>query len=80
MKIVIHLNHGTNRSFLLEVNHGTSVRTVREILSGANHDAAITKLIKRSHVIRELFDFERQKAARSADFTVSNDFVVERLA
>ena len=80
MKIVIHLNHGTNRSFLLEVNHGTSVRAVREILSSPNHDIAVTKLIKRSHVITELFETDKEKAERSADFTVSNDFVVERLA
>ena len=80
MKIVIHLNHDINRTFLLEVNQGTSIKNVQEILAANKPDAAIARLINRCHVIRELSGAEKREAEFSADFLVSDDFILERLA
>ena len=81
MRVLIHLNHGRNESYLLSFKGSTAVKRVKTILGDRNQDRAIRTLLIRSVKRVEVNLQDRKKAAASADFVVSRrGYTVERLA
>lgn len=80
MTIVVHLSKQSDRSIVLELDKERSPNEVRNILTGADQDLMVTELIKISSMIRKLRENEKDRMERKADFTISDDFITERLA
>lgn len=80
MKVLIHLNHGSNKGFLLKLKENVFVADVKKIIEDYDRDGAITKLILRSSSMVELSPEDTKKAKPWADFTISGGYTVEKLA
>ncbi len=80
MKVLIHLNHGSNKGLLLKLKENIVVADVKRIIEDYDSDGAITKLILRSSSMTELSVEDTKKAQARADFTISGGYTVEKLA
>ena len=80
MKILIHLNHGSKKSYQLTFENGITPKDVRQILQGG-HDNAIRALLIKSKKKTEIPPKDRLRAECLADFTISQQgYSAERLA
>ena len=79
MKVLVHLNHSRNKSYLLSFPKKTKVR---KILEGDCHDLAIQKLLAHSNKRIEIPKKHKQRAQALAHFTISHrgGYIAERLA
>ena len=82
MKILVHLNHGADKSYLLGfAGRITTRQEVKAILKDRNEDRAITTLFAHSARRVPVSPKDRQKAEGIADFVVSqHGYTAERLA
>jgi len=80
MKVLVHLNHGLDKSYLLGFEH-LGAKEVRAILENSNEDLAIQKLMACSTKQDEIAPNKKQQAQNLADFTLSqHGYTIERLA
>ncbi len=80
MTVLVHLNHGIERSYLLAFEKSMSKDEVRGILNGDESGAAQALLMKSIKQV-EIPSKDRQKAEAAADFVVSQyGYTSERLA
>lgn len=84
MKVVVHLNHGNDRSYLLNFGKSVTKKDIAKLLNDERKDAAETLLgyaaLKSAFKI-EIPTQDRQKAELAADYTVSqHGYIAERLA
>ncbi len=80
MKVLIHLNHGINKTFLLSLKSYVTTGRVRKILADANKTVT-SHLLKHTAAINEISPKNKKKAQGKADFIVSeNGYTLERLA
>ncbi len=81
MKIVVHLNHGVDKSYLLVFGKNSITRDqVRQIIN-QNDDISAKQLIFKSGERYELNPSEARRAEMVADFVVSqHGYSAERLA
>ena len=79
MKVLVHLNHSRNKSYLLSFPKKTKVR---KILEGDCHDLAIKKLLAHSSRRVHIPEKHKQKVQNLAHFTISQcgGYIAERLA
>ncbi len=80
MKILIHLNHGADKSYLLHFDESFAAKRLRSILNAGNQDAMVHKLFRISAQNMEVSPRERKEAEAQADFIVSDGYTAERLA
>ena len=80
MKVLIHLNHGLDKSYLLGFEN-LKAQEVRTILESSSEDLAIQRLMAKASQRVEIAPKEKQRAQNLADFTLSqHGYTIERLA
>lgn len=80
MKVLVHLNHGLNKTYLLHFNRRMTRETIRQILT-ADDSVATQMLILASAKKVEVAAEEKISAERSADFVISQQgYTAEKLA
>ena len=84
MRVVVHLNHGTDRSYLLDFGKDMSKEDIDDLLEREGATAAELLMVYAaltSAVRMEIHDGEIKKAEQTADYTLSQrGYVMERLA
>ena len=80
MKVLVHLNHGIDRSFLLYFRRDITGKKIQSILAHRNCSAAIQKLMMKSSTITEVPAQDKKKVEALANFTVADHYSAERLA
>ena len=80
MKVLVHLNHTINKSFMLAFGQGTTPGKVRAILENASQEAAIQTLLLRAASRVEIPAPQKRRAQAAADFTITESYTLERLA
>ena len=79
MNVLVHLNHGSNKCLLLSLNGVTTRAEIKRIIGGNRREDSIFKLIARSSSVVELSCGKMKNTQSWADFTISDDYTVERL-
>ena len=79
MKVFVHLNHRSNKGLLLSLNGGMTREDIKRVIGGKRPEDAILKLIARSSSMVEVSTEHMKKTQPLADFTISDDYTVERL-
>ena len=79
MKVLMHLNHGRDETYLLVFPRSVTTRKIKEILEG-DRQTAMCALLMASRIKIKILPQERQKAGLIADFVVSEKYTSERLA
>ena len=81
MKVLVHLNHGFNKSYLLSFDKEMKADRLKKISQGPDPDCAIQAFMMCSSKQIEVNSKDRQKAESLASFTVSQSgYSIERLA
>ena len=81
MKVLVHLNHGINKSYLLCFERNMTAQSIKEILGCTDPDHAIKRLLMYSSKRMEVSPKDRQKAEKLAHFTISQrGYTFEQLA
>ena len=84
MRVLVHLNHGVDRSYMLNFGESVTKKDVAEILGSDEDDVAEALLgyaATKSAFKIEVPVQDRKKAEFEADFTVSqHGYSTERLA
>ena len=81
MKVLVHLNHGLDKSYLLSFNKGMKADRLKEISQYPDSDHAIQAYMMHSSRRIEVHAKDRQKAEGLASFTISQSgYSIERLA
>lgn len=79
MKVLVHLNHGRDQSYLLGFGQDMTKDKVRRILEN-DENKATEELLLRSTKQIEVFSKDKRKAEAAADFIVScHGYSMERL-
>ena len=79
MKVFVHLNHGSKKGLLLSLNGGMTRVGIKRIIGKKRSEEAALKLIARSSSMVEVSAENMKNTQRLADFTISDDYTVERL-
>ena len=80
MTVLVHLNHGINKTYLVRLNAGMTRDDLKKVLAAGQNRAA-ERLFLRSHEKIEVTPQDVPKAAMAADFVVSQyGYTSERLA
>ncbi len=85
MKVVVHLNHGIDKSYMLNFGNKVKKEEIKKVLELGEDDAAHAiysyARISKSVQMIELGEKEKQKAGHQADFVVGHQgYIAERLA
>lgn len=80
MKVLVHLNQGSNKGLLLNLNEAIGLKDIKKILEENTQRDAISRLILRSSSMIEVSPGNINKAKSWADFTISDHYTAERLA
>ena len=81
MKVLIRLNHGLDKSLLLDLKESVSPGSIREILDSADQERAVQQLLAGAAHVHEISPQDKQKAQNLADFVMGpHGCVTERLA
>lgn len=79
MKVLVNLNHGSNKGLLLHLKADVSLKDVKSILESNTQRDAISRLILRSSSMAEVSAENINKAKSWANFTISDHYTTERL-
>jgi hypothetical protein len=81
VKVLVHLNHGHDKSYLLTFDRETTPKMLKEILESDDSDQTIRDLIAYSAKQVEIKPKDRRKAESVAHFIVNQrGYGAERLA
>lgn len=81
MKVLIRLNHGLDKSLLLDLKESVPPKKVRKILDSADQERAIQQLLADAAHVQEIPPQDKMKAQSLADFVMGpHGSVTERLA
>lgn len=81
MKVLVHLNHRSGKSYLLAFGKNMSPKKLKTILGDPNQTRAIQKLMLYSAGLIEICPRDKCKVQASANFTISqHGYLLERLA
>ena len=85
MKVLVHLNHGIDKSYLLNFGNKVSKEAIKKVLSLGQDDAA-KAIFGYAHTIEsvqkiEIPEIQKSWAGLQADFVVGHQgYIAERLA
>ncbi len=80
MTVIVHLNHGINKSYLITMGNQITRGEVRRMVD-RNDDDSLKTLITKSETMVEISDKEKKMTERIADFIMSQQgYSAERLA
>ena len=81
MKVLVHLNHGFAKSYLLSFNEEMTADRLKRISESPDPDHAIQVFMMYSSMHIEVDSKDRRKAESLAGFTISQrGYSIERLA
>ena len=81
MRVLVHLNHGVDKSYLLAFKPNMTAGRLKNIIGRPDQDRAIQALLAQSAGQVEVIKEEKHKAESLADFTISQyGYTSERLA
>jgi len=79
MQVLVNVNHGVNKSYLLSFPGDMTSAQIRESLDNYPRSTAIQRLLKKARTFVEIQPHQKPKAAASARFVVSDSYTTERL-
>lgn len=79
MKVFIHLNHGSDQSYLLTFPAGVTQKQIRRIAEGKFNEAVLVLMAKSTAKV-PVPPQDRSMARLMADFTLEDGCMAERLA
>ena len=80
MKVLVHMNHGSDKSYLLSFDREMTAKGLKVILEDTDPDHAIERLMLYSAGRVEVKPKDRHKAEGLANFTISqHGCTLERL-
>lgn len=81
MKILVHLNHGSDKSYLLTFENPMNLEKLRLILEDKDHDRMIRWLMMASSKSVEVKPKDRKKLEAQSDITIRQDvYLIQKLA
>lgn len=79
MRVFIHLNHGTDKSYLLAFPKAVTAKELKKILND-DYDKAVHLLLAKAEEGVAVLPKYRSKARMLADFVLMEGYASERLA